>query len=229
MAFLRVKNMAQRKGKRPFTPIPPKAPTLNTPYSFDMANPSAAWTGQEGLYGMDAIMPQAPGYSMPGMLPDTSGWGGPNIAVPDSWNSMAGYGASPMLPGEIDPIAAMTDAGGPSFEINPTMWDKIKQGGADLAGSFMPKINAETGKMETMGWGMPALQGLSSLGNLYLGMKNYGLAKDQLRTQKEQFNMNYNNQKQLLNTQMEDRARTEAGGSSKAESPESYMARNRIK
>lgn len=226
MAFLRVKNMAQRKGKRPFTPIPPQAPTLDTPYNFDLANPSAAWTGWEGANG---IMPQAPGYSVPGMLPDTYGWGGPNVAVPDSWNSMAGYGASPMLSGEVDPIAAMADAGGASYEINPTLWDKIKQGGSDLAGSFMPKINPETGKMETLGWGMPALQGLSSLGNLYLGMKNYGLAKDQLRTQKEQFNMNYNNQKQLLNTQMEDRQRTEAGGSSKAESVESYMARNRIK
>lgn len=226
MAFLRVKNMAQRKGKKPFTPIPPQAPTLDTPYSFDMANPSAAWTGWEGANG---VMPQAPGYSVPGMLPDTSGWGGPNISVPDSWNSMAGYGASPMLSGEVDPMAAMTDAGGPSFEINPTMWDKIKQGGSDLAGSFMPKINPETGKMETMGWGMPVLQGLSSLGNLYLGMKNYGLAKDQLRTQKDQFNRNYENQKQLLNTRMEDIQRTEAGGSSKAESVESYMARNRIK
>lgn len=132
-------------------------------------------------------------------------------------------------PPEFNPMAAMADAGGPSYAINPTMWDKIKQGGSDLVGSFMPKINAETGKLETLGWGMPALQGLSSLGNLYLGMKNYGLAKDQLRTQKDQFNMNYNNQRQLLNTQMEDRQRTEAGGSSKAESVDSYMARNRIK
>mgnify|MGYP000665068719 FL=1 len=132
-------------------------------------------------------------------------------------------------PPEFNPMAAMTDAGGATYAINPTMWGKIKQGGSDLVGSFMPKINAETGKLETLGWGMPALQGLSSLGNLYLGMKNYGLAKDQLRTQKDQFNMNYNNQRQLLNTQMEDRQRTEAGGSSKAESVDSYMARNRIK
>lgn len=219
MAFLRVKNMAQRKGKRPFTPI-------SAPYSFDLSNPSAAWTGWEGANG---VMPQAPGYSVPGMLPDTSGWGGPNITVPDSWNSMAGYGSTPMLAGEIDPMAAMADAGGASYEINPTLWGKIKQGGSDLAGSFLPKINPETGKMETLGWGMPALQGLSSLGNMYLGMKNYGLAKDQLNTQKEQFAMNYNNQRQLLNTQMEDMARARASASSKVESPESYMARNRIK
>ena len=130
---------------------------------------------------------------------------------------------------EFNPMAAMADAGGATYEINPTLWDKFKQGGSDLAGSFMPKINPETGKMETMGWGMPALQGISSLGNLYLGMKNYGLAKDQLRTQREQFNMNYNNQKQLLNTQMEDKARARASANHNAESVESYMARNRIK
>ena len=63
----------------------------------------------------------------------------------------------------------------------------------------------------------------------YLGMKNYGLAKDQLRTQKDQFNMNYNNQRQLLNTRMEDKARARASGNHNAESVESYMARNRIK
>lgn len=108
-------------------------------------------------------------------------------------------------------------------------FDSLKGFGGKAVSSFMPKIDAETGKMQTMGWGMPALQGLSSLGNLYLGMKNYGLAKDQLRTQKDQFNRNYENQKQLLNTRMEDIQRTEAGGSSKAESVESYMARNRIK
>lgn len=132
-------------------------------------------------------------------------------------------------PPEFDHMGAMAAAGGPSFAVNPGIFDKIKQVGSDVMGSALPKINPETGKMESLGWAMPTLQGLSSLGNLYLGMKNYGLAKDQLRTQKDQFNMNYNNQRQLLNTQMEDMARARASASSKVESPESYMARNRIK
>lgn len=139
----------------------------------------------------------------------------------------------PVIPGVGgQPISQIDTSGmGKDWTSTPSgnWFDSLKGFGSKAANSFMPKINPETGKMNTLGWGMPALQGLSSLGNLYLGMKNYGLAKDQLRTQKDQFNMNYNNQKQLLNTQMEDRQRTEAGGSSKAESVESYMARNRIK
>lgn len=132
-------------------------------------------------------------------------------------------------PPEFNPMAAMADAGGASFEINPTMWDKFKQGGSDLMGSFMPKINPETGKMESMGWGMPALQGINSLGSMYLGMKNYGLAKDTLANAKNEFALNYGNQRQLLNTQMEDKARARASANHNAESAESYMARNRIK
>ncbi len=172
------------------------------------------------------ITPQAYIESLLGMAKFTK----PSLPVLSGLDSITqDMQAEGWQPPEFNPMAAMADAGGPSFEINPTMWDKIKQGGSDLVGSFMPKINPETGKMETLGWGMPALQGISSLGNLYLGMKNYGLAKDQLRTQREQFNMNYNNQKQLLNTQMEDKARARASGNHNAESVESYMARNRIK
>lgn len=211
MAFLRVKNMAY---PNPYGNVNNGLGSTSSTAPLDLMSTQGTITPQayiESLLGMAK-------FTKPS-LPVLNGLG--NI---DTDMAMDGW-----QPPEFNPMAAMADAGGPSYAINPTMWGKIKQGGADLAGSFMPKINPETGKMETMGWGMPALQGLSSLGNLYLGMKNYGLAKDQLRTQKEQFNMNYNNQRQLLNTQMEDRARTEAGGSSKAESVESYMARNRIK
>jgi len=210
MAFLRVKNMAY------------PSPYGNVNNGLGNTSPTAPL---DLMSTQGTITPQAYIESLLGMakftkpsLPVLNGLG--NI---DTDMAMDGW-----QPPEFDHMAAMADVGGPSFEINPTMWDKIKQGGSDLAGSFMPKINPETGKMETMGWGMPALQGLSSLGNMYLGMKNYGLAKDQLRTQKDQFNMNYNNQRQLLNTQMEDKARARASASSKVESPESYMARNRI-
>jgi len=210
MAFLRVKNMAY------------PSPYGNVNNGLGNTSPTAPL---DLMSTQGTITPQAYIESLLGMakftkpsLPVLNGLG--NI---DTDMAMDGW-----QPPEFDHMAAMADVGGPSFEINPTMWDKFKQGGSDLAGSFMPKINPETGKMETMGWGMPALQGLSSLGNMYLGMKNYGLAKDQLRTQKDQFNMNYNNQRQLLNTQMEDKARARASASSKVESPESYMARNRI-
>lgn len=152
--------------------------------------------------------------------------------LPAQYNFMSGFNglvppAPSIIPGLDTSVPNMPGIEG--FKGTPNWFDSLKGWGGKAVNNFMPKINANTGKMESLGWGMPALQGLSSLGNLYLGMKNYGLAKDQLRTQKDQFNRNYENQKQLLNTRMEDIQRTEAGGSSKAESVESYMARNRIK
>ena len=139
----------------------------------------------------------------------------------------------PIIPGVGGQPFTQVDTSGIGKDWTSTpsgnWFDSLKGWGGKAVSSFMPKINAETGKMETLGWGMPALQGLSSLGNMYLGMKNYGLAKDQLRTQKDQFAMNYANQVKTLNTDMEDRARSRAIASRNAESPESYMARNRIK
>ena len=50
-----------------------------------------------------------------------------------------------------------------------------------------------------------ALQGASSLANLYMGMKQYGLAKDQLNFQKDSFNKQYAANQQLTNSRLEDR------------------------
>ena len=57
------------------------------------------------------------------------------------------------------------------------------------------------------GWGNLALGGASMLGNLFMGMKQYGLAKDTLNFNKEQFWKQYEAQKNLTNSQLEDRQR----------------------
>lgn len=57
------------------------------------------------------------------------------------------------------------------------------------------------------GWGGAALSGLQGLGNVFMGMKNYGLAEDALKEQKRQFNLNYGAQKNAFNSQIEDRQR----------------------
>lgn len=59
----------------------------------------------------------------------------------------------------------------------------------------------------TQGWAMPVIQGATGMGELFMGMKNYGLAKDMFKQSKEEFNMNWDAQKQLTNAQMEDRQR----------------------
>jgi len=205
MAFLRVKKMGY-----PNSPYSGNGMGNTTPVSpMDFTGSDGSFTPQGYLESLLSMRRFTPEMNLPGMPPDALN--------------------TPLFPTAGNEFTAPAMTAMNSFKGTPNWFDTLKGWGGKAAGSFLPKINPETGKMETLGWGMPALQGLSSLGNMYLGMKNYGLAKDQLNTQKEQFAMNYNNQRQLLNTQMEDMARARASASSKVESPESYMARNRIK
>lgn len=59
--------------------------------------------------------------------------------------------------------------------------------------------------IKTDGWGGLALGAAQGLGSMYLGMQQYGLAKDTLAQNKKQFDLNYAAQKQNMNTQLEDR------------------------
>ena len=99
---------------------------------------------------------------------------------------------------------------------------------AQAGGGWFTK-DAILGKDGQQGWGNLALGALQGIGGAYMGMKQYGLAKDALAQSQNQFNLNYNAQRQTTNTQLEDRqrARVAATGGT-AESVDSYMARNRI-
>lgn len=70
----------------------------------------------------------------------------------------------------------------------------------------------------------------SGLAGAYLGWQQFNLAKDQLAQNKKIFNLNFANQAQSVNTQLEDRqkARVAAGGSA-YESVGSYMEKNAVK
>lgn len=88
--------------------------------------------------------------------------------------------------------------------------------------------NTKTG-MQTngaLGFGLSALQGL---GNLYMGMKQYGLAKDQLQFSKDAFNKNFAVQAQMTNSNLEDRQRARVASNPGAyQSVGDYMAQNRV-
>ena len=63
----------------------------------------------------------------------------------------------------------------------------------------------------------------------YLGMKQVGLAKDQLRENKSQFEKNFDNQVQTTNTQLRDRQRRRHHERSDVHaSPDEYMKENRV-
>lgn len=86
------------------------------------------------------------------------------------------------------------------------------------------------GKNGQQGWGNMALGALQGIGGAYMGMKQYGLARDALAQSQAQFDKNYNAQRQTTNTQLEDRQRARvAATDGRAESVDSYMDRNRIK
>ena len=80
------------------------------------------------------------------------------------------------------------------------------------------------------GWGGAALGLLQGLGSAYMGMQQYGLAKDQLQFSKDSFNKNYAAQKSMTNATMEDRQRARVASNPGAyQSVGDYMAQNGIK
>jgi hypothetical protein len=128
--------------------------------------------------------------------------------------NMGGYGlnamgatiATPNLTGGITP------PGGTN-----SIWD-----------SFFTKRAADG--TQTQGWGGLALGGAQALGSLYMGMKQYNLAKDSLAFQKESFNKQYENQKTLTNSQLEDRQRARVASNAGAyQSVGDYMNQNGVK
>lgn len=81
----------------------------------------------------------------------------------------------------------------------------------------------------TQGWGGTALGITQGLGNAWMGMKQYGLAKDQLAQSKKQFEMNYAAQQKTTNLALEDRQRARVASNPGAyQSVGDYMKKNGI-
>lgn len=77
-----------------------------------------------------------------------------------------------------------------------------------------------------LGSGLGIMKGL---GSAYMGMKQYGLAKDQLNLAKKAYNNNYAAQKKSTNAILEDRQRARVASNSGAyESVDGYMQKNGI-
>jgi hypothetical protein len=94
---------------------------------------------------------------------------------------------------------------------------------------FSSKDNT-TGQFQQgkLGEGISMFTGLA---NAYLGWQQFNLAKDQMAQNKKIFNLNFANQAQSVNTQLEDRQRARvasSGGSGAYESTDAYMKKNAI-
>lgn len=102
--------------------------------------------------------------------------------------------------------------------------------GMDSGAPGFLSLDSFLGKNGKQGWGNLALGAAQGIGGAYMGMKQYGLARDALAQSQNQFNQNYAAQRQTINTQLEDRQRARVAASAgQAESVDSYLDRNRIR
>ena len=88
---------------------------------------------------------------------------------------------------------------------------------------------SKDGMFGQSGWVSPAVGIASGLLQGFMGMQNYGLAKEQLALQREAYETNTANQKKLVNSQLEDRQRARVASNSGAyQSVSDYMRQNGI-
>ena len=114
---------------------------------------------------------------------------------------------------------AMIEASGPNFNSGATNMSGPGASTSFLDGAFGPD-----------GWGNLALNAAGGLASTFLGMKQYGLAKQTLAENKRQFQLNYDAQKQTTNTRLEDRQRARVASNAGAyQSVGDYMTVNGIK
>lgn len=86
------------------------------------------------------------------------------------------------------------------------------------------------GTKDAPGWGGMAIGGAGALATAYLGMKQYGLAKDTLAENKKQFELNFGAQRNLTNASLEDRQRARVASNPGAyESVGDYMQKNGVR
>lgn len=134
----------------------------------------------------------------------------------DSYASMAGYGYPPNVLSPA-PNGMLINEGILSAEgITPDSWMSIGNPAAAatnpaIAPNWLSKDSilgfTDANGVEHGGWGMPVLGALRGLGSAWMGMKQYGLAKDQLKESQRQFDKNFEAQRQLTNSRLEDRQR----------------------
>lgn len=146
-----------------------------------------------------------PNYAIPGDFMDSInqtgfssllGYGAPTPVNPltGGQDYLSGFQPSAMT-GIADPSGALGGATSGGFGAGINDW--LQSSG------ILGSTNAEG--IRTPGWGGLALGAAQGLGNAFLGMKQYGLAKDTLAANKEQFAKNFANQQKLTNARLGDR------------------------
>ena len=160
------------------------------------------------------------GFQVPSGFTWGSSYGAsPSLAPVDYGLDLSRYGASPggvsFSPGAMDQFG----------KINP-----VSAPNGNFLGLNTPFLSSTKDGVTTQGWGMPALGVASGLLNAFMGMKQYGLAKESLAEGKRQFGLNYAAQRSTTNAQLEDRQRARVASNPGAyQSVGDYMSTYGIK
>lgn len=186
----------------------PMYPTLRS--NFSQGGLGSGSFDTLGNYG--SIPGFEPGYQNPGT--DFSGFNTPNqVGLNNDLGSANDYATA--------------------FANQPTglsgMWDSFKTGFKDLIpggalGSFDPKTG-----IKTEGWAGPAVGVATGLMNGFLGMQQYGLAKDAFEQSKSQFNQNFDANRGITNGRLADRQARRVKEDPNATSVADYMAKYGVK
>ena len=160
--------------------------------------------GNYGLQTPQNLMGIDPSASNPFMF--SNGNNPINGMAPTNLSSiMQPTSGSPFIPQIGAPGADFSNAGGGSI------WD-----------SFLSKDGKQ-------GWGDTAMGAASGLFNAWMGMKQYGLAKDTLETNKQQFAQNFGAQQKMTNSRLEDRQAARVASNPGAyQSVGDYMKKNGV-
>lgn len=145
---------------------------------------------------------------------------GNSFAGPFSAPGSGGF--LPNDPGNYGSAPGMGSNGYVPLDINNSLASGFNLSGATeaLKPSFMDSMIGTTG---APGWGGMALGAVGGLASTYLGMKQYGLAKQSLAQNKDQFNRNYKMQKDLTMSRLKDRQESRVRSGSGYQSVGDYM------
>ena len=103
-----------------------------------------------------------------------------------------------------------------------------EQSGRGRWGKMLFGQNNDDGT-RTPGALMPMLNTFTGLASAYIGMKQYGLAKDSFRQNRKEFGLNYDAQRQATNAQMEGSAKARHSANPDFyDTPSEYMDKNGI-
>lgn len=136
---------------------------------------------------------------------------------------MANYGSNYQAPSAI--TAGIGDTTGVTATANNGYTSSL----GDLFSKNSLFGGTDAKGIQSQGWAMPVIGAASGVAQGLLGMKQLGLAQDQFKQSKKEFDLNYNAQKTLTNSQLEDRQRARVASSPSAyQSVGDYMNKNKV-